>query len=61
MYPERCESSIGYVGAAVYAVQRLEEALSILLAAVPQPAHEVAGLVLEADVDQGVKRQRRVP
>src|ERR687898_2379683 len=49
------------VFAAVYAVEWLKEAVLVLVATVPEPAHKVPRLVLETDVDQGVERQRRVP
>ena len=61
MYPERCELHLRYVLAAIYAVERLQEAVFVLVATLPEPAHEVPGLVLEADVDEGVERQCRVP
>src|SRR5215211_7606430 len=55
------ELHLGYVLAAIYAVERLQEAVFVLMATVSQPTHKVPRLVLEADVDQGVERQRRVP
>src|ERR687890_1861861 len=58
---EMREFHLGYVLAAIYAVERLQEAVYVLVATVAEPAHEVSRLVLETDVDQGVERQRRVP
>jgi hypothetical protein len=58
---EMCELRLGYVLAPVYAVERLQEAVFVLVASVPEPAHEMSRLILETDVDQGVERQSRVP
>src|SRR5215211_4215522 len=55
------EFHLGYVFAAIYPVERLQEAVYVLVATVSEPAHEMSRLVLETDVDQGVERQRRVP
>src|SRR3712207_135781 len=58
---EMREFHLRYALAAIYAVERLQEAIFVLVATVPEPTHKVPGLVLETDVDQGVERQRRVP
>src|SRR3712207_2737689 len=47
--------------ASVYAIEGLQEAVVVLLDAVPEPAHEVLRLLLEADGDQGVEGEGGVP
>src|SRR5687767_2638344 len=55
------ELRLGNVLAAVNTVERLKEAVLVLVATVPEPSHEMSCLVLETDVDQSVEGKCRIP
>jgi hypothetical protein len=54
------ELGLGDVGAAVYAEER-HELVTALPAALFEPTHEISGLLVKTDGDQGVESEGGVP